>query len=70
MKNWLRFVSGVWINGKDWEEREIVYVDPAAVVMVAETDCPRGSIIQTTATLFAVRESATEIIAQIQSALP
>lgn len=70
MKNWIKFTSGVWIDGKKWEERGIVYIDPHAVVTVAEMyGAPHGSVIHTVATLFTVRETPGEVISQIQSAL-
>lgn len=77
-KNWLRYVSGSWMPGtepgkKTWIEHGISYIDPSAVTCVNTNGDPTPCVIigLTGGTHLVTREkSITEIIADIQSALP
>ena len=73
-KNWLKFSYGAWINGLEWRHEGEVYIDPASIQAV-ETISNKfptayGSVIYTTnGEHYAVKNSASEVIAQIQLAL-
>lgn len=75
MKNWLKFEYGTYINGIEWKTEGMVYIDPAAISSVMEISrhFPNATgcciYLGYSGKQYAVRESISAVMAEIQSAL-